>query len=88
MNTTDERWGIDDAENGEPGTLEANISNVSGALRYLLMGTDYNVTPNAYMWNVVYDTDGKKVIPDSKRSALQLHEHESCPRFLWLGRFR
>lgn len=69
MNTTDERWGIDDADNGQAGTLEANISNVSGALRYLLMGTEYNVNPNAYMWNTVYDTDGKKVIPNSKRSA-------------------
>lgn len=69
-NTTDERWGIDDTEDGGQGTLIDNIENRSGALRYLLMGTsEYNVNPDAYMYNVVYDTAGKKTIQNSKRTA-------------------
>ena len=69
LSTVDERWGIDPAADGSSGVLIDNIANNSGALRYLLMGTsEYNVSPNPYMYNTVYDTTGTKVIQKSKRN--------------------
>lgn len=63
LSSVDERWGIED------GVTYDDLTNTSGGLRYLLMGTDeYNENANPYMYNTVYETDGVKTIQDSNRS--------------------
>lgn len=63
ISTVDERWSIED------GVTYDELTNTSGGLRYLLMGTDeYNENPDPYIYNTVYETDGTKIIQDSTRS--------------------
>lgn len=63
ISTVDERWSIED------GVTYDELTNTSGGLRYLLMGTDeYNENPDPYIYNTVYETDGVKIIQNSTRS--------------------
>lgn len=62
ISSVDERWDFEGAS-----LAFDEISNTSGGLRYLLMGSEYNEVPNPYMYNTVYETDGVKTIQNSGR---------------------